>query len=160
MKKTKVLFVCLGNICRSPTAEAVFKKMIVDKNLTDQFVIDSAGTIGNHTGENSDPRTIKHGTSRGYKFDHLARQVSQKDFESFDYIFAMDPKNLSDLKNMVGNKSIHAKIHLFTELNLKDSNRGIPDPYYGGPQDFEHVIDLAEECSKRWLEKLSNSFAK
>jgi protein-tyrosine phosphatase len=156
-QKIKVLFVCLGNICRSPTAEAVFKKMVADKNLVDQFVIDSAGTIGNHTGENSDPRTIKHGTNRGYTFDHLARKVSEKDFENFDYIFAMDPKNLSDLKSMVGNNSIHAKIHLITELNPQNTERGIPDPYYGGPNDFEHVIDLAEECSKRWLEKIINS---
>lgn len=159
-KPTKVLFVCLGNICRSPTAESVFKKLITEKKLQATFEIDSAGTSANHVGECSDPRTIKHGVKRGYVFDHLARQIRPEDFSVYDYIFPMDQNNFSDLKRLEEKTKsqgadIKAQVILFTKYNDKNPELGVPDPYYGGPQDFENVIDIIEEASSRWLQKLT-----
>ena len=141
-----VLFVCLGNICRSPTAEAVFQARAGGADL----IIDSAGTGAWHTGESPDPRSRAEGESRGYSFaGQAARKVRVRDFHEFDFILAMDASNLSDLKDI---QPPNAKANL--SLFLPDGS-DVPDPYYGGPNGFSHVVDLIENASDHWLSKLT-----
>jgi protein-tyrosine phosphatase len=148
-KMRKVLFVCLGNICRSPTAEAIFRK----KSAGDQkWHFDSAGTSSNHIGEKSDDRSIKHAAQRGYEMTHLARQVQIQDFHEFDLIFTMDQSNYNNLIHMAP-PDHHQKIRMVTELCQKQHPGLVPDPYYGGPKDFELVIDLLEDAATAFFEK-------
>lgn len=142
---TSVLFVCLGNICRSPTAEAVFRA----RAGTTDIKIDSAGTGAWHAGESPDPRSRAEGESRGYSFaGQAARKVRTHDFYDFEYILAMDASNLSDLKAIRPSDG-SAKLSLF----LPDGS-DVPDPYYGGPDGFKQVVDLIEAASDAWLETL------
>ena len=142
---TSVLFVCLGNICRSPTAEAVFR----DRAGNSGIVIDSAGTGAWHAGESPDPRSRAEGERRGYSFaGQAARKVTIADFHEFDFILAMDASNLSDLKTLRPRDS-KASLSLF----LPDGS-DVPDPYYGGPDGFARVVDLIEGASDFWLAQL------
>ncbi len=144
-KIDSVLFVCMGNICRSPTAEAVFRHKAKESAV--KLKIDSAGTIGSHAREKPDHRAQKAGILRGYSFDKIkARKVSVKDFEDFDLILAMDNHNVSELKK-VAPDHLAFKIKLFLEFaeNFEDSE--VPDPYYGGAQGFRYVLDLVEDAS-------------
>jgi protein-tyrosine phosphatase len=150
----KVLFVCLGNICRSPTAEGVLRQRANKAGLT-QLHIDSAGTADWHIGKSPDERTVKAAAQRGYDLSALrARQVSVADFDEFDFILAMDQSNLANLKALQPEQS-RAQLGLFLDY-LGDqvgdqvgerSLREVPDPYYGGPQGFETVLDLIENAS-------------
>lgn len=150
----KVLFVCLGNICRSPTAEAVFKKMAKEAGL--KVEIDSAGTIATHTGEQPDSRSMEHGKKRGYSFHgQYSRKVKQSDFQYFDYIFAMDKSNLSDLLAQCP-KELHHKVQLFLSLS-NDPEQEVPDPYYGGDAGFERVLDLVENASTALITRLKSA---
>ena len=143
MSKPKVLFVCLGNICRSPTAEAVFRHKAKTSGL-DVF-IDSAGTGGWHKGELPDARARETGESRGYSFaGQTARPVIDEDFEVFDFILAMDKRNYHELKARAP-ESAKSKIELFLSYGATTA-REVPDPYYGGPDGFEHVLDLIENA--------------
>lgn len=147
-----ILFVCLGNICRSPTAHAVFAQKVIAAGRTD-LTIDSAGTGAWHVGNSPDQRATAHAKRRGYDLSTLrARAVSQSDFEDFDLILAMDKQNLSDLK-ATAPKGSNAKIDLF--LNYQSSlTLEVPDPYYGGDQGFETVLDLIEAASDGLLKAL------
>lgn len=148
---TSVLFVCLGNICRSPTAEAVFRARAGNKSI----VIDSAGTGAWHAGEGPDPRSRAEGERRGYSFaGQAARKVRVQDFHEFDFILAMDASNLSDLKD-IQPETGSAKLSLF----LPDGS-DVPDPYYGGPNGFTNVVDLIENASDYWLSQLTESQTK
>lgn len=149
----KVLFVCLGNICRSPTAEGVFQKIVSDRQVHHCFTVDSAGTAAWHIGKSPDTRSQAAALNRGYALSSLqARQVSVEDFEKFDYIFAMDHENLSNLKAICP-IAYQSKLSLF--LNFSDFNEDeVPDPYYGGARGFEHVLDLVESASLGFLEHL------
>jgi len=143
---TSVLFVCLGNICRSPTAEAVFRA----RARMSDVKIDSAGTGAWHAGDPPDPRSRAEGERRGYSFaGQAARKVRVQDFYDFDFILAMDASNLSDLKSIEPADS-SASLSLF----LADGS-DVPDPYYGGPNGFVRVIDLIEAASDYWLNQLT-----
>lgn len=140
----KILFVCLGNICRSSAAQGVFEKIIEDRGLQNHFKVDSAGLIDYHQGELSDKRMIKHAFERGYNLTHRSRPVTLKDFEEFDYIFAMDHQNVSGLSRLNYNIA-QQKVSLLGKLCTNHNVEVIPDPYYGTGKDFEYVLDLLED---------------
>lgn len=148
-----VLFVCLGNICRSPTAEAVFTAKAVELGRTD-LRIDSAGTGAWHVGNPPDRRATAHAKKRGYDLSPLrARAVSSADFDQFDLILAMDQQNLIDLVRAAPTDS-RASIELFLDYE-PSATTDVPDPYYGGDQGFEHVLDLIEAASDGLLAALN-----
>ncbi len=150
----KILFVCLGNICRSPTAEAVFRKKASTLGLNYHF--DSAGTAGYHIGEKSDPRSIKHAEKRGYEMKHLARQVQVADFHNFDLIFAMDHSNLQNLIQIAHTQELQSKVKLLTEYSKNFNSDHVPDPYYGSSEAFEHVLDLVEDCADHFFHSVTH----
>jgi protein-tyrosine phosphatase len=140
----KVLFVCMGNICRSPTAESVLRKMVESGPLAGKVDIDSAGTHGYHEGAPPDPRAIEHAKKRGYDLTPLrAREVSPSDFERFDYVIAMDELNRRHLKSICPTR-LQNKIELILEYGGEADEYEVPDPYHGKPADFEVALDLIE----------------
>ena len=149
-KRISVLLVCLGNICRSPAAEAVLRKKAADRGLQRMIELDSAGTGNYHIGEAPDPRAIRAGRARGYQLEDLrARQVAQRDFESFDYILAMDESNLRSLQ-------ADCPAHLCQKISLllqySDSGlQSVPDPYWGTEKDFARLIELLEPACEGFL---------
>jgi len=159
MKSFKILFVCMGNICRSPTAEGVFKRHVERAGLADIVQSDSAGTHDYHIGEAPDPRAQSAALTRGYDLSPLcARQVSRADFAEFDYVLAMDEVNLRSLRRLCPPE--HAsKVRLFLEFASETRVREVPDPYYGGARGFEHVLDLVEDASRGLIEHLKERLA-
>ena len=142
-----VLFVCTGNICRSPTAEAVLREHVRKLGLEGRVRIDSAGTHSYHIGHPPDPRAIKHAKDRGYDLSSLrARQLSAEDYDEFDLIVSMDAGHHQIVQNRTPIEESRAASVMF--LDFVDYRRGqdVPDPYYGGPEDFEHVLDLVESA--------------
>ncbi|MDC1105254.1 low molecular weight phosphotyrosine protein phosphatase [Prolixibacteraceae bacterium] len=153
--KTKVLFICLGNICRSPAAEGIFKKYVSDAGLNDQFEIDSAGMISNHEGNKADRRMRTYAEERGYILESLSRPFDKDvDFDHFDYIIAMDGSNLSDLKSRARGEADIAKLHRMTDYCIGFDYDTVPDPYYGGAEGFELVLDILEDTCKGLLDKI------
>jgi protein-tyrosine-phosphatase len=146
----KILFVCLGNICRSPTAESIFRKKSFDDGVDAYF--DSAGTADYHVGDSSDPRSIEHAQKRGYEMLHKGRQVKRADFENFDFVLAMDAQNKKNLLKICPPQFTH-KVVLITDYCQKSNPGEIPDPYYGTAQDFELVIDLLEDAYAGFAKK-------
>jgi protein-tyrosine phosphatase len=152
-RKTKVLFVCLGNICRSPTAEGVFRQLVKEAGLADRIEVDSAGTGDYHIGERPDPRACWAASRRGYDLTRLrARQVGRHDFYEFDYVLAMDEQNMRALNQLAPPEHAH-KLKMFTDF-CSSGECGIPDPYAGGPQSFEDVLDLVEDSAQGLLRRL------
>ena len=148
MEPVKVLFVCMGNICRSPTAEGVFRKFIANKGTTDHFLVDSAGTHAYHIGEPSDMRAQQTAKKRGVDLSKIrARKVAPSDFEYFDHVLAMDADNYHILI-AASPEQYHHKIALFLDYAPERSENDVPDPYYGGANGFEHVFNLVEDASK------------
>ena len=140
----RVLFVCTANICRSPTAEGVLRKLLANSPLRDSVEIDSAGTHDYHVGAPPDPRAVEHATKRGYDLEHLrARQISPADFEQFDFVLAMDDANIDYLRAMCPTR-LAEKIELLLDYGGPDDQREVPDPYQGRPRDFERALDLIE----------------
>jgi len=147
-----VLFVCMGNICRSPSAEAVFRHKAKAQGLS--LVIDSAGTVGAHAKEKPDHRAQKVGVERGYSFDGLkARKVKLEDFDKFDLILAMDNHNIEEL-NKIAPDHLKSKISLFLNFAKNNEETEVPDPYYGGANGFRFVLDLVEDASDGLLAQL------
>ncbi|HOI49540.1 MAG TPA: low molecular weight protein-tyrosine-phosphatase [Prolixibacteraceae bacterium] len=157
MKKS-VLFVCLGNICRSPSAEAVFTAMVNQKGLSAFYDIDSAGTSGWHAGGPADRRMSKHASRRGYELTSISRKFDpQTDFDRFEYIIGMDDENIRTLRAMARNAEDRKKIHKMTDFRQELSYNEVPDPYYGGEEGFELVLDLLEDACAGLLEKTEAS---
>ena len=152
--KTKILFVCLGNICRSPAAEAVMKKQIEDHRLSADFEIDSAGILSVHQGEKADSRMRQHATRRGYDVTSISRPVKIDDFDKFDLVIGMDDSNIDDLNDRALTAEHKSKIRQMTEYAQKYHHTHIPDPYYGGAAGFELVLDLLEDACNGLLESL------
>ena len=150
----RVLFVCMGNICRSPTAEGVFRRLVADRAPTLDIVIDSAGTHGYHVGEPPDPRSIEAAARRGVDLRSLrARKVEAADFSRHDLIVAMDRLNRETLLDRCP-PEYHSRVRLFLEFAPRVDEEDVPDPYYGGPAGFERVLDLAEEASMGLLDEV------
>ena len=148
-----ILFVCLGNICRSPAAEGIMKHQLELNGLTDKVFVDSAGIGSWHVGDLPDARMRVHGNRRGYDFCSRARQIKRADFDRFDLIIVMDDDNYDDVCSLAKNEDDRAKVHLMTEyLNRFKGRHSVPDPYYGGDAGFELVLDLLEDGCERLIE--------
>jgi len=152
-RQVKLLMVCLGNICRSPTAHGVMEKLIKDKGLEGSIQVDSSGTSTYHIGERPDSRSVAAAAKRGYDLTTFrARQVSPADFQEFDYILAMDRQNLRELrKDCPG--AAHGKLSLLLDY-IDNEHDAVPDPYYSGPHGFELVLDLVEAACNELLEQV------
>ncbi len=139
-----VCFVCLGNICRSPTAEGIFLQLVEQAGLSDRFVIDSAGTGASHVGEKADPRSREYAESRGIPLPSISRQFVAGDFDRFDYVIAMDGRNHRDLERLA-DADQRAKLHMLRsfDANLRGS-LDVPDPYYGGGDGFARVFNMCQ----------------
>ncbi|HEX6260730.1 MAG TPA: low molecular weight protein-tyrosine-phosphatase [Woeseiaceae bacterium] len=153
-KRISVLFVCMGNICRSPTAEGMFRKIVEDAGLADRFHVASAGTHAYHVGAPPDNRAQSAAARRGVTLTHMrARRVSDEDFAAFDYIFAMDRDNLGELLERAPEEH-REKVMLFLDFAGTGRTAEVPDPYYGGASGFELVLDLVEQASERLLQRI------
>jgi protein-tyrosine phosphatase len=146
---TRILFVCLGNICRSPTAEGVMRRLVREEGLEDEIEIDSAGTGGWHVGAPPDQRATETARRRGTTLEGAARRFEPADFERFDLILAMDAENKRDLLAIAPDDEARAKVRMFLS-----GDRDVPDPYYGGAGGFEEVLDLVEEAARELLTEL------
>ena len=152
----RVLFVCLGNICRSPTAEGVFKQLVDARGLADRIDVDSAGTGGWHVGDPPDPRTVRAARARGLDLSTLrARQVTRADFERFDHVLAMDEANLRALQLLRPQAPHRARLRLFLSCAPDVGCVEVPDPYDGGPDGFERVLDLCEAAAAALLDEIA-----
>ncbi len=155
MNKKNILFVCMGNICRSPSAEAVFKGLVKKEGLAENFEIDSAGTGPWHVGEPADKRMQKHAVKRNYNLTSISRQFDpETDFDRFDMIIAMDDDNVATLKSLARNSEELNKIQKITDFSSEWNYTEVPDPYYGGDEGFELVLDLLEDACRGLLNKL------
>lgn len=155
-KKYKILFVCLGNICRSPAAEGILKKMIEGQGLVDKVVVDSAGTSGYHDGDLPDHRMRKHGARRGYKFDSISRKFMANDFDRFDMIIAMDDSNYHNIMRLSPDLESEKKVYRMVDFSQKYMHDHIPDPYYSGADGFELVLDLLEDACEGLLKEITS----
>jgi protein-tyrosine phosphatase len=150
-----VLFVCLGNICRSPLAEAVFRAMVESTGLAGRFDIDSAGTSNYHTGEAPDPRTVDVAKRHGIRVEHVARQVTARDLDRFDYVLAMDRENLRKLERATGGYAGRAEVQLLRSFDPDAvDDLEVPDPYFGGPRGFEDVHAMVERACRALLDHI------
>ena len=151
---TKLLIVCMGNICRSPMAHAVFAKKISNAGLSAQISVDSAGTHAARGGERPDPRADSSLSRRGYAVGRIrSRRIEVEDFQIFDLILAMDSENLADLRKSCPQEFL-AKIRLFLDFEEQSGGENVPDPYYGNAQGFERVLDLCEAGVDGWIDRL------
>lgn len=149
-----VLFVCTGNICRSPTAEGVFRQIVTEADLADRIGADSVGLHGYHAGEPPDSRAHKVARERGYEIGHLrARQMTEQDFNDFNLIVAMDTGHYQQLAR-TGPPGSLEKLAMFLDSAPQFGRMDVPDPYYGGAQDFDYAMDLIEAGAKGWLQKI------
>ena len=155
--KIKILFVCLGNICRSPAAEGIMRHLVEVEGCSHRIVVDSAGIGSWHVGQLPDYRMRRHGARHGYDFNSRARQFSVEDFLKFDYIVGMDEENMRDIQRKARNNSDKSKIICMADyLSRHPHHHEIPDPYYGSDKDFELVIDLLEDACEQLFIALSN----
>lgn len=151
----KILFVCLGNICRSSTAEGIMKKLLEERGMEKEFLIDSAGLLSVHRGDLPDPRMRKHAAKRGYNLVHRSRPVTTDDFYEFDIILGMDDSVIDELKERAPSVETAAKVERMTGYcrKYRDADH-VPDPYYGGSEGFEYVMDLLEDSCGELMRQL------
>jgi protein-tyrosine phosphatase len=157
---TRVLFVCMGNICRSPTAEGVFRHLVRDEGLEGEIEIDSAGTGDWHVGEPPDTRSTEAARRRGIELGGQGRQFSPADFDRFDLILAMDEQNRREILALAPDDAARSKVRLFREFDPASNGAAdldVPDPYFGGDQGFEHVLDLVDSASRGLLDDIRNA---
>ena len=157
MNKISVLFVCLGNICRSPAAEAIFISLLEKKGLSDDFIVDSAGTGSWHIGKKADSRMRNAAARRDLNILSRARQINSKDFDQFNYILAMDNsnfRNIQDLKNTISSTDF-ASIKKIQDFRSVFNEQEVPDPYFGGDDGFDYVLDILEDSVSGFLESIS-----
>ena len=157
MKKISVLFVCLGNICRSPAAEAIFTSLIAKKGLSDVFIVDSAGTGSWHIGKKADSRMRIAAERRDLNILSRARQITSKDLDEFNYILAMDNsnfRNIQDLKSRTASTNF-ASIKKIQDFRSVFNEQEVPDPYFGGDEGFDYVLDILEDSVNGFLESIS-----
>ena len=156
MKKQSVLFVCLGNICRSPAAEAIFLDLINKKGLNDSFIVDSAGTGSWHIGKRADTRMRIASRKRGVEILSRARQINSNDFEKFNYIVAMDDSNYENIIDMKSRKSLSdfASIKKIQNFRSIFQEIEVPDPYFGGDEGFDNVLDILEDSVSGFLDTI------
>jgi protein-tyrosine phosphatase len=150
----RLLFICMGNICRSPAAEGVMRRMVSDAGLSHQIHIDSAGTGGWHAGNLPDPRMTVAAARRNYDLTSRARQVGTSDLRTFDLALIMDNQNLQDLKVFDPEGQYQSKVRFFCEFCTEHDDTEVPDPYYGGATGFDHVLDLLEDGCKNLLKHI------
>ncbi|RME55193.1 MAG: low molecular weight phosphotyrosine protein phosphatase [Deltaproteobacteria bacterium] len=154
----RILFVCLGNICRSPAAEAIMKAFIAREGLMETISCDSAGTIDDHRGQPADPRMQRHASRRGYTITSISRPVDPvADFLTFDWIVGMDDQNIHDLRAMDPKGESTHKIFKMTDFCRHHDLPGVPDPYYGGARGFETVLDILEDACEGLLERVRHA---
>ena len=152
----KVLFVCLGNICRSPTAEAITKSQLKNQGLDGKVFVDSCGTIDWHRGNPADSRTINSAALRGYSVTSISRPLIQSDFQEFDFIFTMDETNYSHVLERASSEKEKRKVFPVTDFCTKRNVKYVPDPYKKGPEGFEEVLDILEDCCGEIVKRLEN----
>ncbi len=152
MKPHRILFICLGNICRSCAAQTVMQKLVNDADRSAEFELDSAGLISYHHGEHADPRMRMHAKRRGYDITHLSRPITQSDFLYFDLILGMDDSNMDRLMELAPTLDSQKKIQRMTDYCQEIETDHIPDPYYGGSSGFEYVLDVLEDACQGLLD--------
>lgn len=150
----RICFVCLGNICRSPLAEAVFRHLVRERGLEHRFEIDSAGTSGYHNGAAPDRRSAETARRRGIELTGSSRQVAPDDLRRFHYVVAMDAENEAELRALAGGATDGARVHRLREWDPEAGDGDVPDPYYGGPRGFEDVHDIVERSASAFLDHL------
>ena len=152
----KILFVCLGNICRSPAAEGVFKQKIKDRDLENFFVVDSAGTGGWHVGNLADPRMRETALTRGIELTSRSRKIEESDLYEFDHILVMDNDNLDSVKSLIKDHKdpVNSKIKLILSYSKNSQLEEVPDPYYGGQNGFDQVLDLLDDAIDGLIDSL------
>lgn len=155
---TRILFVCLGNICRSPLAEGVFRHLARERGVEDRFEIDSAGISGYHAGDPPDARSVATALAKGIRVEGSSRKLLASDLSRFDYVIAMDEENLEGVRELQRLGGARARVHLLREWDPEGRGLGVPDPYYGGARGFEDVQDIVERsCAALLDDLLSNS---
>lgn len=156
LKPIKVLFVCMGNICRSPSGEAVMNTYIANAGLANKIVCDSAGTLAYHAGEPADSRMKKHAIRRNYDLTSISRKIESDDFTEFDYIIGMDDDNMHNMQPYITHADEAHKMSKMTDYCAKANPGYVPDPYYGGDAGFEQVLDLLEDACSGLLQHIRN----
>ena len=156
----RLCFICLGNICRSPTAEGVMQRLIEQAGLVGEVQVDSAGTAAYHQGEAADARSRQAAEDRGYQLTSIARQAVPEDFQTFDYLLAMDQQNYEDLQALSPLASEQERLHLFRSFDPQSPvGASVPDPYYGGPGGFDEVLDICEAACEGLLQHILHNTA-
>lgn len=153
--KYKILFVCLGNICRSPAADGIMRSMAQERGLAARFDIDSAGTYGGHAGNLPDARMREAASKRGYKLDHRSRRITTDDFAEFDMILTMDDANYENVCRLAPDRESVEKVERMTDYCTRFDTDHVPDPYYEGRDGFEYVLDILEDACGNLLDKLN-----
>jgi protein-tyrosine phosphatase len=159
MKKVRVLFVCLGNICRSPLGAAIFKHKIKKNGMDSWVEVDSCGTSDYHIGDNADPRTLSNASRNGIAIEHCVRQLTKTDLEKFDFILAMDKSNYRNILNLTADKTLHDKVRMMREFDPISKGGEVPDPYHGDEKGFQEVFEILDRSTTNFISFLQKEYA-